>query len=270
MMKRMMKMITKRMMNDEFMFTGDKHAVVSFDVPEGTLTLGEDSFRSCNLLATIHLPDSLTTIGRYAFRECRSLTSIVLPASVSAIGRGAFAHCNSITTISLPEGITTIESYIFLDCASLQSVVLPSTVTTISKRAVARCQALVSINIPDSVTTIGDSAFARSGALAYIAIPDSTTIKSNAFFRCTELERIAAEAGLSIEEWGKSNWRKARSLKLRYKMVSCIKRLSLLNYEELDSHLTTIQKPQIVRYCVRFLVEIGEPGLMREIVKYAV
>jgi hypothetical protein len=98
-------------------------------------------------------------------------------------------------------------------------------------------------------------------------IPDSTTIEANAFLNCTELERIATEAGLSIEEWGRSNWRKARALKLRLTMVSCIKRLSLLDYGELDNHLTTIQKPQIVRECVRFVVEVGEPGLMREIVK---
>jgi hypothetical protein len=59
-------------------------------------------------------------------------------------------------------------------------------------------------------------------------------------------------------------------LKIRLTMVSCIKRLGLLNYEELDNYLTTIQKPQIVRDRVRFVVEVGEPGLMREIVKYAV
>jgi hypothetical protein len=36
----------------------------------------------------------------------------------------------------------------------------------------------------------------------------------------------------------------------------------------LDDHIATIPGNAIVGYCVRFLVEVGEEGLVREIVKY--
>jgi hypothetical protein len=225
---------------------------------------------NCVDLVTVSFPDSLTTIGREAFYGCLTLSPIVLPASVSTIGERAFQLCNSITTISFPEGITTIARYLVYGCHSLESIVLPSTVTIIEESTFYACESLTTINIPDSVCHIGFSAFMLCELLAYIAIPDNTTIDPRTFVGCTELERIATEAGLSIEELGRSNWRKARALKMRFTMVSCIKRLSLLDDEELDNHLTTIQKPHIVRDCVRFLIEVGEPGLMREIVKYAV
>jgi hypothetical protein len=257
-----------RMMRlNNFVFTGDKATLVSFDIEEGTTTIAEFAFAQCESLVTINFPDSLTTIGDLAFSGCRSIASIVLPASVSTIGSGAFARCESLTTISLQEGLTTIESFLFRSCTALTSIVLPSTVTCIKDYAFMMCRELTSIIIPDLVTTIGTWVFKDCVSLAYIAIPDSTIIVDT---YSTELERIATEAGLSIEEWGRSNWRKAKALKLRLTMVSCIKRLSLLDYEELDNHLTTVQKPQKVRDCVRFVVEVGEPGLMREIVKYAV
>jgi hypothetical protein len=41
-----------------------------------------------------------------------------------------------------------------------------------------------------------------------------------------------------------------------------------LNDNELDAHISTIEQSPIVGKCVRFLVEVGEPGLVREIVKY--
>jgi hypothetical protein len=255
---------------EAFMFTGDKATLVSFSIPEGTTTLGERAFEDCESIVSVNFPDSLSTIGSYACRGCRSFTSIVLPASVSTIGIATFARCNSLAAISLPEGITTIEKALFTHCISLESVVLPSTITCIKAFAFDRCESLTSISIPDSVTSIGEFALGKCESLAYIAIPDSTTVEANSFTLCTELRRLATEAGLSIEEWGRSNWRKAKALKIRLTMVSCIKQLSLLDYEELDNHLTTIQKPQIVSDCVRFVVEIGEPGLMREIVKYAV
>jgi hypothetical protein len=197
-------------------------------------------------LVSFDIPEGTTKLGEAAFQQCGVLVSVNFPYSVTTIGEDAFYNCESLNTINFPDSFTTIGRCAFLRCRSIASIVLPG-----------------------SVSTIGQSAFWGCESLAYIAIPDSTTINPRTFYRCTELERIATEAGLSIEEWGRSNWRKAKALKIRLTMVSCIKRLSLLDDEELDNHLTTIQKPQIVRDCVRFLVEVGEPGLMREIVKYA-
>lgn len=45
------------------------------------------------------IPDGVATIGDEAFSGCANLTSVTIPASVTAIGKLAFEHCTSLTSI---------------------------------------------------------------------------------------------------------------------------------------------------------------------------
>jgi hypothetical protein len=101
-----------------------------------------------------------------------------------------------------------------------------------------------------------------------IIIPDTAIeIGENAFDGCMELEEEAGEASLTIEQWGKLNWRKANAAEVRMTIVLSIKQLQKLSDVELAAHISTIASRTLSK-AVCFLVECGEPGLVREIVKY--
>jgi hypothetical protein len=235
-----------------FIFDGDKETVVTFDIPDGVTEIGNNAFDGCRSLVSINLPDSVTEIGDNAFEDCTSLVSINLPDGVTELGEGAFYGCTSLVSINLPDSVTKI-----------------------GVRAFGGCTSLVSINLPDGVTEIGNSAFDGCRSLVSINLPDSVTeISSSAFDGCTEIERKATEAGLSTIELGRSNWRKDVAIKrmkiIRYSVVGCISALQHLNFDKLRYHILSnpVEQPAILNAVVCFLVELGEPGVVREIVKF--
>jgi len=67
--------------------------VYAAELPEGTLTIGDEAFRGDVSLTSIRLPDGITSIGNYAFADCKALTTIRIPESVTEIGNGAFDGC---------------------------------------------------------------------------------------------------------------------------------------------------------------------------------
>ena len=71
----------------------------SFEIPEGTTSIGSYAFSYCSSLASIIIPDGVTLIGEGAFGFCTSLTSITIPNSVTSIGGYAFYYCTGLTEI---------------------------------------------------------------------------------------------------------------------------------------------------------------------------
>jgi hypothetical protein len=170
----------------------------------------------------------------------------------------------------IPFGVASIGTRSFEDCAYITIIIIPSSVGSLNFRAFRNCSSLGSIDLPDGLATIGGSAFEGNVALSFISIPDSVSfVGDSAFLGCVALERISKEAGHpTVEEWGRANWRKAVATTLKLSIVSCITQLQALTDDELETHLQTIDGPQIVGDCIRFVVQVGEPGLMREIVRY--
>jgi hypothetical protein len=161
-----------------------------------------------------------------------------------------------------------MDGFTFNHCVSLSSIILPDGVTTIGRYAFKGCDSLTSIILPDGVTTIGECAFFGCYSISSLILPDSAIeIADDAFDGCTMLKQKADEAGLTIEEWGKLNWRKAKAPEVRMSIMLSIKQLQKLSDEQLAAHISTISDPTM-RKVVQFLVECGEPGLVREIVKY--
>lgn len=95
-----------------------------YNVPEGTLEIGNGAFWGCSALKDINLPSTLQTIKIHAFYDCSNLTSI-----------------------DIPEGITEIEDRIFAGCSSLKEIKL-SNIFVISEKNSLEVQAAVSLNNP--------------------------------------------------------------------------------------------------------------------------
>ena len=48
---------------------------------------------------SFEIPEGTTSIGVYAFAYCLSLASIIIPDGVTSIGEGAFGNCTNLTEI---------------------------------------------------------------------------------------------------------------------------------------------------------------------------
>jgi len=71
----------------------------SYTAPNGTMSIGDGAFYSCEDLETIILPEGLTSIGEKVFYKCNSLASVTLPASLTSIHERAFSDHIDCTAI---------------------------------------------------------------------------------------------------------------------------------------------------------------------------
>ncbi len=89
----------------------DKH----YDIPEGTVTIGNNAFNMSNL-ETVTFPLSLRVIREDAFYYGK-LTKVVLPDGVQNID-GAFPRCDNITEIELPASLVALSDDTFRKMSS--------------------------------------------------------------------------------------------------------------------------------------------------------
>ena len=153
--------------------------------------IGDDAFRECTGLVTIHIPNSIRVIGSHAFDDCEHLQSIVIPNSVVKIEDCAFSGCRQLTSVNIPKGITSLPMLMFSGCYSLRSITIPKGVTHIDYGAFDYCKSLKSITIPDGVTTFDACVFMGCSSLTSINLPTSLTKMGSWVFReCPNLKTI--------------------------------------------------------------------------------
>lgn len=71
----------------------------SIDIPNGVLSIQQQSFDGCSGLTSIVIPHSVTSIEELAFGNCANLSSITISNNVTSIGNGAFYGCTKINSI---------------------------------------------------------------------------------------------------------------------------------------------------------------------------
>lgn len=143
-------------------------------ISEGVTSVGNNAFSKENFdtgtvkveLVSVDLPESIVRIGESAFVGNVELTSIIIPKGVKEIGSAAF-FSTGLTEIVLPEGVTAISSELFRNCKNLTEVSIPESVTCIKGRAFEE-SALTSITIPKNVVSIAERAFFNWNALERI------------------------------------------------------------------------------------------------------
>ena len=123
-------------------------SITSVSFREGTVSIGDNAFSSCDRLTSVDIPNSVTKIGNDAFYCCTSLTSVNIPSGVTSIDIRTFQGCTSLTSIDIPNGVTSINGwYAFQGCTSLSSVTIPSGVTFIDDYAFENCRGLTSVTV---------------------------------------------------------------------------------------------------------------------------
>lgn len=173
-------------------------------IPNTVVALGNYAFRSTDIVS-VNIPESVMTIGDNVFGSCHSLEQITVAGNNPVFD--SRNNCNAIIESStnklvvgcmntiIPEDVTAIDDYAFYYCTGLTSMVLPNTVTTIGQYAFAYCYSLTALSLPNSLTTIGSDAFINCNKLASISLPGSvSSIENFAFYYCTGLTSITSLA----------------------------------------------------------------------------
>ena len=155
-------------------------------VPDSVVSIGDESFASCDGLTSVTIPNSVTNIGARAFSGCKKLTNISIGDSVTCIGRNAFDGCVGLMD---GDGFVIGCNVLLVYCGSKSVVTIPNTVAIIGAGAFQDCNGIISVTIGESVTNIGAYAFSACGGLTSITIPNSVlSIGDYAFRGCSELE----------------------------------------------------------------------------------
>jgi hypothetical protein len=75
--------------------------IVTVVIREGVTSIGDAAFAGCRrLIVPLTLPNSVITIGEDTFYGCGVLAAIGIPHSVSAIGEGTFADSSDLGTVT--------------------------------------------------------------------------------------------------------------------------------------------------------------------------
>lgn len=96
---------------------------------------------------TFDIPEGTTTIGTSAFHGAADLTSIDIPEGVTSIGNSAFYGCSALANVGLPNGITSIDVFAFGFCKLLEVIEIPNSVESIGEKCFQGCTALETITI---------------------------------------------------------------------------------------------------------------------------
>ncbi|MEI6290072.1 MAG: leucine-rich repeat domain-containing protein [Chloroflexota bacterium] len=92
---------------------------VSLVLPEGIISIRENSFINFENLEGVILGSDLVYIETNAFANCRNLRTIKIPDSVRLIEAGAFQRCENLVMIELGANIQEIYHSAFQNCPRL-------------------------------------------------------------------------------------------------------------------------------------------------------
>ena len=149
-------------------------AIIKFELPLGTKTLGSSAFAYCESLTLFIIPQDsqLESILPDAFIGCKNLTNITGSSTNYKVINNAlfksdetelvlFPPCSPAKVFAVPENVKTIGYYALSGCENLIHIIIPEfkVFTKIGEHAFENCINLRSINLPSTITEIGTDAF---------------------------------------------------------------------------------------------------------------
>lgn len=183
----------------------------SIYIPDTVEKLGQDAFRGCDSLVSVHLPDNagVNQLKANTFRNCYMLENVTGGAYITALGKRTFSGCGHLTEVNMP-ALEKIGERCFEDCSAITEFAETPNLRSVGKLAFDGCSDLKSFVIPESMPVIGKQAFAGSG-LRSVSLPDNLTeLKDSAFESC-KLTGIDLSGYVSLK-FGKNVFRDCAEL----------------------------------------------------------
>lgn len=183
-----------------------------FEIPAGTVAIGDSAFFNCTSLRSVRIPETVTALGNNAFENCFELETLSLSANCVELGQNVFPHATTDwnaksarfsrihvdprnEVFSSMDGILcTKNGERIIACPSQYNVVdyvIPEGVKEILPGAFEGCEKIKRVVFPRTVETIGKRAFASMTALEEIVLPpDFPVLGDELFAECTNLKFI--------------------------------------------------------------------------------
>ena len=170
-------------------------------IPEGTTTIAEEAFKSCEVIKEVVTPNSVTEIQPKAFMDCSRLkkaTIVSNSATEFTLRMGIFSQCYNLEEVALPNSIRVINAFTFYKNYKLRSINMPDNLIRIETGAFFQCNSLTNITLPSGVQYLRTQAFYDCRGLKTISIPNSTKeFGDRAFSLCSSLENVTLESGFN-------------------------------------------------------------------------
>eukprot|EP00729_Bicosta_minor_P008711 gene8711-13107_t len=189
----------------------ERHDILSVEIPNNILVIGEYSFYCCINVRRILLPEHLKIIGHCSFEGCARLAKINFAPSIVEIGSCAFEDCTALAIVSIPPTLkTTIKGFghcVFIGCPLLpirvkrgwkptgefvaDDLLHYGSGTEIPNEAFFMRLDIRSIEFPPHVTEIGIAAFYECFNLRTVTFPSYLEIvRAHAFQSCISLAHV--------------------------------------------------------------------------------
>lgn len=193
-----------------------KQNLVSAELPESLICIGDEAFAECHELKDINIPSKLEKIRSKAFYAC-NIESVDIPETVSFIGFRSFENCVSLKEVKMSHTPEKVSACIFKNtlwlknleqdkyhCKYFQNILLEHTgndsfvkiqdgTKLIVGLVFSESKGLETVEIPKSVESIGFGSFRSCENLKEVIFAGGSELKKideSAFDGCVSLEEI--------------------------------------------------------------------------------
>lgn len=201
--------------------------------PDGIVYIGKVAYSVKGILpegSELKIKDGTVSVSDEIFFSCENLKSLIIPEGVTYIGGSDFmydADCDKIENIVFPDSIVRIDSAVISDTAWFKNqpdglvyagkvalkqkgkmpentkITLKPGTVSIAPECFSGCSGLAETEIPDSVENIGHHAFYECVNLKEIEIPHGVSkIPHDAFGECKNLAEIVFPSTLTYVDAG--------------------------------------------------------------------
>lgn len=95
----------------------------SLTLPNGLVSIGNQSLRGCSKLTTVAFPSTLVDLGTDCMSNCHSLVSLDFPASATTFGANCFATCARLSDVTFRcTGNMNFGTWPFNGCTAIESI----------------------------------------------------------------------------------------------------------------------------------------------------